>query len=74
MVKIIILARYSTNETLSIDNKVNNLLTFTRSKVIVKVKRFLTLLSIENVSLVEYRAKYEASISYGSKVSTKVEG
>ena len=42
-------------------------------KVSVKVTRSLTLVpfDFQRVSLVEYAAKYEVSISYGSKVMTK---
>ena len=40
-------------------------------KVKVKVTRSLTLVSFERASLLEY-AKYEVSISYGSKVTAKV--
>ena len=41
-------------------------------KVKVKVTRSLTLVSFERVSLEELEARYEVSISYGSKVTAKV--
>ena len=41
-------------------------------KVKVKVTRSLILMSFERASLVEYAAKYEVSICYGSRVIAKV--
>ena len=38
----------------------------------VKVTRSLTLVSYEKDSFVKYACQYEVSISYGSKVITKV--
>ena len=40
--------------------------------VMVNVTRSLTLVSFGRVSLVEYTAKYEVSISYSSKVMASV--
>ena len=48
-------------------NKVQKAIFSFRFKV--KVTRLLTLVSFERASLVEYEAKYEVSISYGSKVT-----
>ena len=41
-------------------------------KVMVKVTRSLTFVSFKRVSLVSMHAKYEVSISYGSKVMSKI--